>query len=67
MMYDQPLAVAPQASPWTLSTNGQFIEVTARLDNAEAVDKLIRVLEANKLLLPEKDDAKTDPGEPEGG
>ncbi len=40
-------------SSWVLSTNGQVLTVHAELDNAKSVDKLIRVLEANKLLLPE--------------
>lgn len=51
----QPLSPLPTApSPWLLSTNGTCIELSARLDNADAVDRLIRFLEANKPLLPAK-------------
>lgn len=44
------------APAWVVSTDGRVLTVNAQLDNAKAVDKLIRVLEANKLLLPEEDE-----------
>ena len=52
MQWQQP-AASPPVSPWVLSTNteGGFIDIAARLDNAEAVDRLIRFLEAGKQLL----------------
>lgn len=34
--------------------NGAYVEVQATLESADAVDQLIRVLQANKPLLPEK-------------
>lgn len=37
-----------------VTLNGDAIQVSAVLTDAEAVDKLIRVLQANKPLLPEK-------------
>lgn len=54
-MHIQPAQPATQ-SPFLISIDGRAVTVQARLDNAQAVDKLIRVLEANKLLLPEKPD-----------
>jgi hypothetical protein len=44
------------ARPFVVSIDGLVLTVSAQLDNAKAVDKLIRVLEANKLLLPEEDE-----------
>jgi hypothetical protein len=54
--------VAPTTAPssWVLSTNGQVLTVHAQLDNAKSVDKLIRVLEANKLLLPQDEPSDTE-------
>lgn len=52
-MHVQPVQPASQP-PFLISIDGQAVTVQARLENAQAVDKLIRVLEANKLLLPEK-------------
>lgn len=54
-MQIQPAQPATQ-SPFLISIDGNAVTVQARLDNVQAVDKLIRVLEANKLLLPEKSD-----------
>jgi hypothetical protein len=34
--------------------NGNTIQVSALLSDGEAVDRLIRALEANKALLPER-------------
>jgi hypothetical protein len=42
---------------WVVSTDGRVLTVNAQLDNAKAVDKLILVLQANKLLLPEADES----------
>lgn len=47
----------PTAPAWVVSTDGRVLTVSAQLDNAKAVDKLILVLQANKLLLPEPDEA----------
>jgi hypothetical protein len=59
--------VTTAPSSWVLSTNGQVLTVSAQLDNAEAVDKLIRVLQANKLLLPEgpSDKEASEPAQPD--
>lgn len=47
----------PSIGPaWVVSTDGRVLTVSAQLDNAKAVDKLIAVLQANKLLLPEVDE-----------
>jgi hypothetical protein len=46
----------PAAPAWVVSTDGRVLTVSAQLDNAKAVDKLILVLQANKLLLPEPDE-----------
>lgn len=46
----------PTAPAWVVSTDGRVLTVSAQLDNAKAVDKLILVLQANKLLLPEPDE-----------
>lgn len=47
----------PTAPAWVVSTDGRVLTVSAQLDNARAVDKLILVLQANKLLLPEQDES----------
>jgi len=48
---------APSTGPaWVVSTDGRVLTVNAQLDNVKAVDKLIAVLQANKLLLPEADE-----------
>lgn len=49
----QPAVAAPKAALAVLF-NGMNVEVHATLDSGDAVEKLIRVLEANKPLLPEK-------------
>lgn len=53
-----PTAPAPASPAWVVSTDGRVLTVSAHLDNAKAVDKLIRVLEANKLLLPDEDETE---------
>ena len=47
---------SPTAPAWVVSTDGRVLTVSAQLDNARAVDKLILVLQANKLLLTEADE-----------
>ena len=42
--------------------DGTQLTVSATLEYADAVDKLIRILEANKPLLPEKRNARPDEG-----
>jgi hypothetical protein len=37
-----------------VSFNGDLLEVSAVLADAEAVDRLVKALQANKALLPEK-------------
>jgi hypothetical protein len=37
-----------------VSFNGDLLEVSAVLADAEAVDRLVKALEANRTLLPEK-------------
>lgn len=44
--------LAPPLNPMKVAFTGERLEVTAWLGDAEAVDKLIKVLEANKPLLP---------------
>jgi hypothetical protein len=42
------------AKPMSVMFNGDRLEVSAILADAESVERLIRALEANKPLLPEK-------------
>jgi hypothetical protein len=42
-----------------VSFNGDLLEVSAILADAEAVDRLVKALQANKALLPEKKVAPT--------
>jgi hypothetical protein len=44
----------PPAVPMRVSFNGDQLEVSAVLTDAEAVDRLVKALQANKTLLPEK-------------
>jgi hypothetical protein len=44
----------PQSGPMRVSFNGDLLEVSAILADAEAVDRLVKALQANKALLPEK-------------
>jgi hypothetical protein len=37
-----------------VSFNGDLLEVSAVLADAESVDRLVKALQANKALLPEK-------------
>lgn len=54
---------APSTGPaWVVSTDGRVLTVSAQLDNAKAVDKLIAVLQANKLLLTEADETTEQAG-----
>lgn len=46
--------LAPPLNPMKVAFTGERLEVTAWLGDADAVDKLIKVLEANKPLLPPK-------------
>ena len=43
-----------QSGPMRVSFNGDLLEVSAILADAEAVDRLVKALQANKALLPEK-------------
>jgi hypothetical protein len=43
-----------QSGPMRVSFNGDLLEVSAILADAEAVDRLVKALQANKSLLPEK-------------
>ena len=45
---------ALQPGPMRVSFNGDLLEVSAILADAEAVDRLVKALQANKALLPEK-------------
>ena len=47
-------AIGANRLPLVVTFNGHRVEVTATLDSAEGVDQLIRVLQANKPLLPAK-------------
>jgi len=47
-------APPPPVGPMRVSFNGDLLEVSAVLADAEAVDRLVRALQANKALLPEK-------------
>lgn len=62
-----PPAPPAPTSPWVVSTDGRVLTVSAQLDNVKAVDKLIRVLEANKLLLPEQDEPTKPQAADDGG
>lgn len=44
--------------PLSVMFNGERLEVSAILDDAEGVDRLIKALEANKSLLPDKIEKK---------
>jgi hypothetical protein len=44
----------PPAGPMRVSFNGDLLEVSAVLTDAEGVDRLVKALQANKALLPEK-------------
>ena len=53
--------VARDRDHWTVSFNGNVLEVSAVLADMSAVDQLIKVLELSKALLPEiseEDDSK---------
>ena len=50
----------PQSVPMLVQFDGTQLTVSATLEYADAVDKLIRVLEANKPLLPQKRNALSD-------
>jgi hypothetical protein len=54
------MAVGVAVQPINVSFSGDRIEVKAILLDAQSVDRLIRALEANKPLLPEKAEAKKD-------
>ena len=41
-------------APMRVSFNGDLLEVSAVLADADAVDRLVKALQANKALLPEK-------------
>ena len=43
-----------QSGPMRVSFNGDLLEVSAILADTEAVDRLVKALQANKALLPEK-------------
>lgn len=49
----RPPPPAP-AGPMRVSFNGALLEVSAVLADAEAVERLVKALQANKALLPEK-------------
>jgi len=49
----QPVLHSSQP-PFLISLDGRAVTIQARLEDVEAVDTLIRVLEANKILLPKK-------------
>ena len=49
-----------QPGPMRVSFNGDLLEVSAILADAEAVDRLVKALQANKALLPEKKVATKD-------
>ncbi len=51
-------AQTPQTNPMKVAFTGDRLEVTAFLGDADAVDKLIRVLEANKPLLPKSKESE---------
>lgn len=55
-----PQPAAP-GGPMRVSFNGDLLEVSAVLADADAVDRLVKALQANKALLPEK--KSTPPGE----
>ena len=42
--------------------NGEVLEISASLADARSVDRLIKALEANKVLLPEDATVKSDEG-----
>ena len=44
----------PSTGPMRVSFNGDLLEVSAILADSEGVDRLVKALEANKALLPEK-------------
>jgi hypothetical protein len=44
----------PATGPMRVSFNGDLLEVSAVLADAEAVDRLVKALQANKALLPDK-------------
>jgi hypothetical protein len=44
----------------SVAVNGERLEVSAILMDAEAVDELIKALTATKALLPEKETSPTD-------
>lgn len=46
--------MAPSSMTMRVSFNGDLLEVSAILGDAEAVDRLVKTLQANKALLPEK-------------
>jgi hypothetical protein len=46
-----------QPGPMRVSFNGDLLEVSAILPDAEAVDRLVKALQANKALLPAKKEA----------
>jgi hypothetical protein len=50
----------PALGPMRVSFNGDLLEVSAILADAEAVDRLVKALQANKALLPEKKVATKD-------
>ena len=45
---------ADPVPPMRVSFNGDLLEVSAILADVESVERLIRALQANKPLLPEK-------------
>ena len=44
----------PATGPMRVLFNGDLLEVSAVLADAEAVDRLVKALQANKALLPDK-------------
>lgn len=63
MQTASPVYAPSNAPAWIVSTDGRVLTVSAQLDNAKAVDKLIAVLQANKLLLTEADEKTEQTGD----
>jgi hypothetical protein len=57
----KPMTETVQQNPMKVAFNGERLEITAYLSDADSVDKLIKVLEANKPLLPEKPKSDSQP------
>ncbi len=48
------VALPPPGAPMRISFNGELLEVSAIIADGEAVDRLVKALQANKALLPDK-------------